>query len=398
MEDRMTRGREADSRPHGARRWWLTAAIAGTTAAIVGGLAPAAQARTPAAQSSWHVVKTVSSSLKFLDAIAAPSGTSAWVLGTAATRIGSGPFFPAGLHWNGRTWATVTASSFPQAVRKTGIGCAGASSASNVWAFAGSAMFGNGASAAGALRLTNGHWKLMKTFPAGIVTNCLVLSPTQVWVFGDAHVAPGVGTWHLSGTTWTRVTTSGYVLASASAIRPSDIWAQGEDPYGNPVVAHWNGHSWFRNVKLSAFLPKNSSSLVVVADGLTALSDKDVLLRVMESNCLCGNPKFRRFVVVRWNGQAWSKVPTTDPAYHLAGATSDGHGGWWAEPPASPRVMLHLVSGHWVRVALGTANCPTPQPFVLTAVGGTADMLGLQDCSGTGISWHQNVIVYGHLP
>jgi hypothetical protein len=70
----------------------------------------------------------------------------------------------------------------------------------------------------------------------GIVTGCMVLSPTEVWVLGDAHVGPGVGLWHLHGTTWTSITSLPYALADASVIGTGDIWAEGDNSFAFPVV------------------------------------------------------------------------------------------------------------------------------------------------------------------
>src|SRR5258708_32664657 len=103
-----------------------------------------------------------------------------------------GKGFPFGLHWNGRAWSKV---NFPKSISTTGIGCAGASSAQNVWAFAGTSSGGGFANPAGALRLVRGDWTLGTSFPAGIVTGCLALGPPALWVFGPAHAPPGPAPW-----------------------------------------------------------------------------------------------------------------------------------------------------------------------------------------------------------
>src|SRR5262249_8329302 len=170
-------------------------------AAAFAGLAPvtllaSASAREPSMAPTSLQWRAVASTSAFLDALVAPSRHSIWARGTVRVSGDAEKGFPFGLLWNGRRWSRV---SFPKAISKTGIGCAGASSARNVWAFAGTSSAGSGAAAAGALRLVRGRWKLVKTFPPGIVTSCLVVDSSDVWVFGDAHVAPGTGTWHLHG-------------------------------------------------------------------------------------------------------------------------------------------------------------------------------------------------------
>jgi hypothetical protein len=160
--------------------------------------------------------------------------------------------------------------SFPKAISTTGIGCAGASSARNVWAFAGTSSVGSGATAAGALRLVSGRWKLVKSF-AGIVTGCLVEGPTEVWVFGDAHVARGTGTWHLHGHTWTHLPFKGFVLSGASAIGANDVWGDGETGFSAPVVGYFlpgavrgGDGSWWSFLQVDPFgqLPSGVRHLV----------------------------------------------------------------------------------------------------------------------------------------
>ncbi len=315
-------------------------AVAVTT---VAGLTPAALASpAPAAATArWHVATSFRKP-GFLFSIAAPTGRDVWVLGSASPKLGSENQFPAGLHWNGRRWSPVSARSFPKLIRK---------------------------------------------FNPGIVTGCLVISPTQIWVFGDAHVAPGTGTWHLSGKTWTHLDTGRYALAAASAIKPDDVWAEGENGFAFPVVAHWNGSKWLRNQKLTAALPKDTASRELFADGIAALSDKDVLLRALEQ--VNGSTKI---VVLRWNGHAWGSVKRSDPDFNLPGAVPDGHGGWWTVSPTSPGTLLHEVHGHWTRVPLRITGCPE-SPFAVANATGTSVMLGVQACGE-----HQNVLSFGKLP
>ena len=267
----------------GVRLAMLAAGLAGLAPVALTGSATAATAAA-SSTAAWHVA--TSTKTAFLTSLTAPSVTNIWALGTGSVPGNPSEGVPFGLHWNGSSW---TKASFPQAISKTGIGCAGATAPHDIWAFAGTSSAGGDAAAAGALRLVNGRWKLVKAFPAGIVTSCLVLSPTDVWVFGDAHVAPGVGLWHLNGTTWTNITSLPYALANASAISAGDVWAEGDDSFGFPVVSRWNGRSWVRNTALTAALPKPSSSRELFIDGITAISDSNVWLRVLVTTFSGGN-------------------------------------------------------------------------------------------------------------
>ena len=333
----------------------------------------------PSATAGWRVV--ASTRTIFIPEVVAPSRHSVWALGGGFTLAQPQSDFPAALHWNGHAWAKVGPARFPKAIRNTGIGCAGASSAANVWAFAGSTNSGGFANAAGALRLEGGRWKLVKQFPAGIVTGCLVESPREIWVFGDAHVAPGVGTWHLHGRSWGRVVSGKYALDAASAVSPDDVWAEGDDGFLNPVVAHWNGRAWARNTKLSRMLPKQSANVELFLGGITAVRHNDVWFRVEVIRNPAGHATFSA-IVLHWNGRAWHRASPAEFGYYLPGAVRDGHGGWWADAFVNPskRVVLHSVGGRWIKVPATTRGCPAGQLYQLTPVPGSTSVLGLQNC------------------
>ena len=376
--------------------------VVGLTAATLLGLAGQAAAvsiepgRVASAANRWRVV--ASTRTIAVSALFATSRTNAWLLGGGFTLAQPQSDFPAGLHWNGHSWSKVT--DFPKAINKTGIACAGASSRNNAWAFAGTTNSGNAAAAAGALRLEGGRWKLVKRFPAGLVTGCLVESSSEIWVFGDAHVAPGVGTWHLHGRTWTQVNNRKYALDGASAVSTSDVWAEGDDFFFNPVVAHWNGRAWVRNTQLTRALPKVPSSAEIFLGGINATGRNNVWFRVFVVRNPAGKPTVTT-VVVHWNGRAWRRVRPTDFGYYLPGAVRDGHGGWWAVVIVNPGTphsysrVLHAVRGRWFVVPVSIRGCKPGTVFRLAPVPGSTSVLGLQECSVGPPSAVINVILHG---
>jgi hypothetical protein len=338
-----------------------------------------ADAGQPAAAAAWRVVTSTRSA--FLSALVAPSRRSIWALGTGTVSGQPQKGSPFGRHWNGRTWSRV---SFPRAIASTGIGCAAESSATNVWAFAGTSSGGTGARAAGALRLVNGHWKLVKRFAPGIVTGCLVLDPTDVWVFGNANVAPGTGTWHLHGRTWTHLPTPALLLGDASAISKNDIWGEGESAALGAAVARWNGHSWVRNRQLAKALPSPGPNRVLFSDGITAISDRSVWLRVLDIR-FTGPTEVDSYLVVHWDGRAWHHIGPANPGYYLPGAVRGGDGTRWSFLPADhfsplPSGVRHLVGGRWVKVPVRIRGCLGQQPYLLAPAGTSSTMLGLQAC------------------
>lgn len=362
---------------HNRTRALSAAAGACLSLVLLAGFGPASN--IPSASTGWRVVASTRTIVP--SGIIAQSRHSAWMLGGGFTLAQPQSDFPAGLHWNGRAWSAVSPASFPKAIRSTGIGCAAQSSATNVWAFAGTTNAGTFAASAGALRLENGRWKLVRQFPAGLVTGCLVESPTEAWVFGDGHVAPGVGTWHLHGRIWRRVTTSGFALDEASAVSAGDIWAEGDDAFLNPVVARWNGRSWARDTELSRLLPKTSGNVELFLGGITALGRDDVWFRVNVIRNPAGHTTLSA-IVAHWNGRAWHKARSADFGYYLPGAVPDGHGGWWADVLVSPsrRAVLHAVRGRWFKVPVSIRGCQAGQLVQVAPVPGSTSVLGAQQC------------------
>jgi len=234
--------------------------------------------------------------------------------------------------------------------------CAGASSASNVWAFSGAgASGGNPPGTVSALRLRARRWVLVRDFPGSYVTGCNVLGATNVWVFGGAVAGLGapIGTWHFRGSAWTRISTGNVVLFNASAVSARDIWAVGADtthsPRNQPVVARWNGRSWREIRSIGTALPRPASTTAVGLDNISAASPSSVWVLATVFRKSGTN-----FVVVHWNGRTWRRVKPGSAGYYLPTAVPDGHGGWWSVPyQAQPvRYLLHRAHGRWSRFSL----------------------------------------------
>ena len=112
---------------------------------------------------------------------------------------------------------------------------------------------------------------MSKTFtPPGLVSGCSVLGRGNAWVYGLTHVAPGVGTWRLTGRTWKLVRHTGnFFPVTASTVSANDVWAIAADPSGlDNVVAHWNGRTWSRN-KALAILAAVTIALAITSEVLT---------------------------------------------------------------------------------------------------------------------------------
>src|SRR5260370_25036495 len=195
-----TPGRNApanqDQRPAAQRqrRWSHTArgeavgdALAVTGAALAVPFAATATAVTPAS-ASWRIVKRVpSGALGDFTAIVAVGRTGGWAF--------NGISRPTAWKRSGPSWVRV---SFP---RQNGeeVVAAGASSATNVWAFTAS----GGRSRA--LRWSGSHWSVQRSFAAQ-VGGAVLISASHRSGFGPP-VLPrsGLGALHHHGDVWARV-------------------------------------------------------------------------------------------------------------------------------------------------------------------------------------------------
>jgi hypothetical protein len=348
----------------------------------------------------WRIVTQTSGAL---DTIVAPTSTTAWALGAGAGASNSST--PVGSKWNGLSWATV---NFPKSVTG-GIGCAAASSPSNVWAFAGASVYGNAASYSGALVLGKSGWVVKKTFlPTGLTSGCSVLSSTNAWVYGLTQVAPGVGTWRLSRTTWTHVTTGSFSLISASEVSASDMWAIAAGKLGGvDVVAHWNGSAWSSDPTFAAALPAQSSTVTWQVFAITAVSAGNVWAAgQIGREDSAGNWSYSPFVL-HLSGGKWLRAGPKNPGYYLPGAVSDGHGGWWSQgnglsfgagPTAAKLTILHYTGGVWQPTTLSAPKGDTMQITDLVHVPGSTAMLAVADLYNSQPALRSAVLAFGTLP
>jgi hypothetical protein len=171
----------------------------------------------------------------------------------------------------------------------------------------------------------------------GQITGVTAFSPTNVWVFGASGASAGLGTWHLSGGTWHKLTGVAKAISSASAISPTDMWAITGVHELNDTLVHYAGTTW---------QPVTSPALsgLRFAD-ILASSDSNIWATAAASG---GTPE-----LVHFDGQQWQTVPVTVPKQvaQLAAIASDGHGGLWfqtfSRSAQPPRAVHRSASGAW---------------------------------------------------
>ncbi len=312
--DRSTQPISRRTSPARWRRPVTGLAAAGAAAALAvtaAGWAPAAAAQAPAAATRWRS-----------SGLCTPPGsvTSPPRRRSARSRPGystrARPRLPGSATAPG-------AGSRSRCRRKTAgqVITAGASSATNVWAFTA------GSSRSRALVWHGSKWTVARSFSKQI-GGAVVLSRTDVWVFGQpAPSGQRLGSWHYNGKTWTHVT-SGIGLEGGSGVSAGDIWA-----FSGTSVSQWNGDFW-DPTSLASLLPASTATNNPAIVGVEAESATNVYALGTGGTEDEGGP----LVVLHFNGSVWRKVAQgsyglgTSPVQQVA---ADGHGGLWIPMPAS---------------------------------------------------------------
>ncbi len=341
----MIRGRRA--------RVGFVLSLASVTAAAMAAL-PAQAATAP----GWRLVSSIhqgpAADINGLSSVAAVNGSDAWAFGGSDVSEPRGGA-PTAEHWDG-TWK---AAALPAGLAGP-LGAASAPSGKDIWVVSqlnGYVLHYNGAA-----------WSVAKTFPeptGGLpeqLTGVTAFSPTNVWVFGAPGAYPGLGTWHLQGSTWSQVTGAGAGVATASALSPGNIWAVGaNDVAPQDVVLHYNGSTWTQVRSLTA--------------GSGAFGD---VVALSPTSVWVSGTTFASSGNVTWllhyNGKTWTKdkVPY---ALDLAAMAADGSGGIWI-------TALSTTTGDWY--ALHRSGSGAWHSYVITKTGGVS---GLSLIPGTTSMW-----------
>ncbi|MDQ2814151.1 MAG: hypothetical protein M3Z75_20350 [Actinomycetota bacterium] len=347
-------------RPRTGRRTTRRVAVAAAAflaltgaASYSAAMAAPSQSASRTAQPAWHIVKQVRNGPSGgFSAVLAVGKTGGWAFNQGAE--------PTAWRRTGSTWAQVR---FPGQPNETVV-AAGATSASDVWAFTA------GGAPSRALRWNGCTWTVQRSFPEQI-GGAAVISPSDVWVFGQpVFPGAGLGAWHFNGRTWSRVA-SGHRLQGGSALSANNIWA-----FDGSDIAHWNGSTWSRT-SVSRLLPPKEELNGPLVTGVFAESKNSVYVIGNGGRQDDGGP----LVILHWNGHQWSKVAEGNFGFGtqpLQQASSDGHGGLWIPMPGvdgQKSYLLHYMPRH----PLSEVSLPGgPERITVetvTPIPGTADLL-----------------------
>jgi hypothetical protein len=305
--------------------------------------------------------------------VAAAGKTSAWAVG-GTDLSGATPGAPLAEQWSGTSWQAATLPS-----GLTGaLGAVSAPSTTDAWAV--SQLSGY------VLQWNGTAWSVSRTWrepklPREL-TGVTAFSPTDVWVFGSPGAYPGLGTWHLSGSTWHKVTGLADAISSASALSPSNMWAIGSDATApDDIILHYHGTTWQQ----------------VTSPALSGLTFTRILAlsghNIWVIGSVGGRPPQK---LVHFDGSQWSTVPVTVPrSVDLVSMAPDGHGGvWFSGLGKSASWVVHRsAGGTWssTKPAAGSASTV----YQLARIPGTRSLWG---AGTTAAATGADVAVWGHGP
>ncbi|NUP24263.1 MAG: hypothetical protein HOZ81_51050 [Streptomyces sp.] len=294
----------------------------------------------------------------------------AWAVGADAVGR-EAPGFPLVLRWNGTEW---------QRQSLTGIGWQG--ELLSIAATAPTAVWAVGRDSAGGahlLRFDGIAWSESRS-PSGVVLTKVVAGGGETWLIGSRD-----GTQVLlrrDGRGWQDVPAPAGAVYGLHILAADDVWAAGATGSG-AAVSHWNGQAWQQTI-VDGF-PRSAVGSVL------AVSPTEVWAGGTAG--FVGGPPGRPIppLLVRWDGQAWSRVTVPADFGSISSLTPGTSGAlsWvsvtgslkWGPPGSTPP----LVPGPEFLAWNGQSFTEYSEPAV--AGEGRSRVLRLAPVPGTATVW-----------
>jgi hypothetical protein len=165
----------------------------------------------------------------------------------------------------------------------------------------------------------------------GSLSGVVATSASNAWAVGSTESGTSTRTlivrWN--GTAWAQVPNpdlgTAYNIAGVAAASAGSAWAVGSTGSGTStrtLILRWNGTAWTR-------VPSPSPGLDDQLTGVTATSAGSA----WAVGCTgCDTGASAKTLILRWNGTAWTRVPSPSPGLddQLAGVTATSAGSAWA--------------------------------------------------------------------
>jgi len=286
-------------------------------------------------------------------------------------------------HWDGTAWRVVPPpAAYVDSDLDQGAEAVVATSASNVWVFAGRGL--QQVDYTDALHWTGSGW----TKPVRIgdtMVGAAAGAGGQVWAFGTPLAYGQAGLFaHYDGKSWTHgpFPVDG---TAAAALSVSDVWAGGTTATGLGIE-HWNGHAWRATPLPSLGLGLSAPTIGAFVTGITALSADDVWAVIGTYASTGTNPPGT--IVLHWNGEEWTRVGFPYPGSASSPVAADGHGGIWlamfyGSGEQATQWICHDSDDHWSRTSVTSLVSDT---FYLTWIPGTRSLWAAGDQASDGLN------------
>jgi hypothetical protein len=193
-------------------------------------------------------------------------------------------------------------------------------------------------------------------------------SSSDVWAVGQYDPGSGVIQTliqHWDGSVWKVVPSpnegsSNNRLAGVAALSASSAWAVGSADDGSggsgPLILRWNGTSWQRITNVP--VPPNASE--VLLQGVAVVSANDAWA---VGSYRDGGAILQKTLILRWNGTAWSIVPSPNPQSFqnaLNAVTVVSAGDAWAVGYTSNGTGYKTLALHWNGSSWQAVSSPSP--------------------------------------
>jgi hypothetical protein len=277
-----------------------------------------------------------------LDAITVVSAKSAWAVGYTGG-IGTGKNHSLLLHWNGSTWSQVTSPSPVTGGDLAGI----TATAKSGWAVGYvNTNPDTPACCAGTplvFRWNGSAWSRLTTkLGNGVgLFGVAVTGASTAWAIGSpiAMITGALAKWNGSAWSWVTDPVAGnyhplYGIAAGPGGTAFMVGTNNNRP-GPPISARWNGSAW-KPVTVSA---PNGSGLNAVAFAPGGSAWAAGVARSGSST---------QTLVMRWNGNAWTRVSSPGTREELYGLAFSAAGyGWAVGTSGSDTLVLHWNGRTW---------------------------------------------------
>ena len=311
-----------------------------------------------------------------LNGVAAPASSSVWMVGAATATSSATSTSSIAEHWNGSIWSlsTVGAGRFD---------AASADSVSDVWAV-GYSGYEETSSLPIAWRWNGTAWvktrPIVTVEPWSELTAVHARAPSDVWAVGEygttQYVAGGGLVEHWTGSTWASAwkLPAAASLASVAELSPTNVWVFGQAKTGVPLIEHYDGSQWAVSPQpvgashhLTTAYAASATDIWTAGDVLehwngSQWSQVSPLGGSFKSpNALIGFGGTDVWLLgengsYHWDGYQLEPLCSFDPNYGYTAAAADPSGGVWASTTNSPVAQVYASQSETLRV-----QAPEPQ-------------------------------------